>query len=104
MELYCDTSKNHEFVTWLCGNHELAMAAFSGLLEKPDYVDFEKRWTNHYDSHTTFESYGVPHRDVDASERRVPDEHRRLLADLPWSIEHRDYLFVHAGLDRNMPF
>jgi serine/threonine protein phosphatase 1 len=26
------------------------------------------------------------------------------MSDLPWSIEHRDYLFVHAGLDRNMPF
>lgn len=104
VDLYCDLSKNHEFVTWLCGNHELAMAGTLGLFEKPDYVDFEKRWTNHYDSHTTFESYGVPHRDVEALQKALPDEHRRLLSDLPWSIEHRDYLFVHAGLDRNMPF
>ena len=34
----------------------------------------------------------------------LPEEHIRLLSDLPWSIEHRDYLFVHAGLDRNIPF
>ena len=26
VKLYCDLAKQHDKVTWLCGNHELAMA------------------------------------------------------------------------------
>ncbi len=104
VNLYCELAKEHRKVTWLCGNHELAMAGSLGLFEKPDYVEFEKRWVNHYDSHTTFESYGVEHGDIAGLRAALPEEHRRLMSDLPWSIEHRDYLFVHAGLDPNMPF
>jgi len=104
VHLYCDLAKQHQRVTWLCGNHELAMAGSLELFEKPDYVDFSDRWIRHYDSHTTFESYGVEHGDLDGLRNALPEEHRRLIADLPWSIEHHDYLFVHAGLDRNMPF
>lgn len=104
IRLYCDLAEQYEKVTWLCGNHELAMAGSLGLFEKPDYVDFQSRWLKHYDSHTTFESYGVEHGDIEGLEAALPEEHRRLLADLPWCIEHHKYLFVHAGLDRNMPF
>lgn len=104
VSMYCDLAKNHDKVTLLCGNHELAMAGSLKLFKKPDYVEFEGRWLNHYDSQTTFESYGVAHRDMEGLKNALPEEHRLLLADLPWSIEHRDYLFVHAGLDRNMPF
>lgn len=104
VNLYCELAQQHKKVTWLCGNHELAMACSLGLIKTPDYVDFSGRWLQHYDSHTTFESYGVPHRDMDALRAALPEEHARLMADLPWSIEHADYLFVHAGLDRNMPF
>lgn len=104
VSLYCELAEKHKKVTWLCGNHELAMAGSLGLFEKPDYVDFVNRWLNHYDSYTTFESYGVAHRDIEGLRKAMPEEHRRLMADLPWSIEHSDYFFVHAGLDRNMPF
>lgn len=104
ISLYCELAKQHDKVTWVCGNHELAMAGSLSLFEKPDYVDFTGRWLHHYDSHTTFESYGVKHKDIDGLRAALPEEHRRLLSDLPWSVEHSDYLFVHAGLDRNMPF
>ncbi|MCA9057092.1 MAG: metallophosphoesterase, partial [Planctomycetaceae bacterium] len=104
VQLYCDLTTQHDKVTWLCGNHELAMACSLGLIDTPDFVDFSERWLEHYDSHTTFQSYGVTHRDMDALKEALPAQHRQLLSDLPWGIEHRDYLFVHAGLDRNMPF
>jgi serine/threonine protein phosphatase 1 len=104
VNLYCDLAKQHGRVTWLCGNHELAMAGSLGLIDAPDYIDFASRWLPHYDSDTTFASYGVPHGDLDGLRSALPEEHKRLMSDLPWSIEHRDYLFVHAGLDRNMPF
>ncbi|MCA9064272.1 MAG: metallophosphoesterase [Planctomycetaceae bacterium] len=104
VQLYCDLAKQHTKVTWLCGNHELAMACSIGLIKVPEYVDFSERWVTLYDSHTTFESYGVAHGDLDGLKNAMPEEHRRLMSDLPWGIEHREYLFVHAGLDRNMPF
>ena len=104
VQLYCDLAQQHDKVTWLCGNHELAMAGSLDLFEYPDFVDFRSRWLNHYDSHTTFASYGVPHKDIAALREAMPEQHKQLLADLPWGIEHSDYLFVHAGLDRNMPF
>lgn len=104
VQLYCDLVGQHDKVTWLCGNHELAMACSLGLIETPEFVDFSGRWLNHYDSHTTFESYGVRHRDLQGLRAALPAEHVRLLSDLPWGIEHSDYLFVHAGLDRHMPF
>lgn len=104
ISLYCELAAQHKKVTWLCGNHELAMAGSLGLFEKPDYVDFTGRWLNYYDSDTTFASYGVEHRNLDGLRAAMPEEHVRLISDLPWSIEHHDYLFVHAGLDRNMPF
>lgn len=104
VQLYCDLAKQHNKVTWLCGNHELAMACSIGLIKTPEYVDFSGRWISHYDSDKTFDSYGVPHGDLKALRDALPEEHARLMSDLPWGIEHSDYLFVHAGLDRNLPF
>lgn len=104
VKLYCELAKQHDKVTWLCGNHELAMMGSLGLLPAPEHVEFASRWINHYDSDKTFASYGVPHGNLDALKEALPEEHRRLMSDLPWSIEHREFLFVHAGLDRDMPF
>ncbi|MBL8815096.1 MAG: metallophosphoesterase [Planctomyces sp.] len=104
VKLYCDLAKQHNKVTWLCGNHELAMACSLGLIKTPEFVDFSQRWLSHYDAHTTFESYGIPHGDLKALREALPEEHATLMSDLPWSIEHSDFLFVHAGLDRNLPF
>jgi Calcineurin-like phosphoesterase len=104
IQLYCDLAKQHSKVTWLCGNHELAMAGSLGLLPIPVFVEFSQRWVKHYLSETTFESYGVRHGDLPGLKSALPEQHAKLLADLPWSIEHSKYLFVHAGLDRNLPF
>jgi serine/threonine protein phosphatase 1 len=104
VQFYLDLTKQHDRVTCVCGNHELAMAGSLKLFNAPSYVDFSKRWLNHYESHSTFGSYGVPHGDLDALAQALPPDHRNLLADLPWSIEHSEYLFVHAGLDANLPF
>jgi len=104
VQLYCELAEQHSKVTWVCGNHELAMADSLGLLPTPDFVDLSQSWVSHYLSEPTFESYGVPHGDLKALRKAVPESHARLLADLPWSVEHSDYLFVHAGLDKNMSF
>ena len=84
VDLFCELAKQHKKVTCLCGNHELAMACSLELIKTPDFVDFSERWLQHYDSHTTFESYGVAHKDIDALRAALPEEHTRLLSDLPW--------------------
>lgn len=104
IDLYCDLKKKHGKVTWVCGNHELAMAGSIGLIDCPDFVDWPSRWLPHYDSDKTFASYGVPHGELEALREALPAEHAELLSDLPWSVEHARYLFVHAGLDHNLPF
>ncbi|MCA9048205.1 MAG: metallophosphoesterase [Planctomycetaceae bacterium] len=104
VDLYCSLTDQHRKVTWVCGNHELAMAGSLKLIDVPDFVDWPSRWLPHYDSDKTFASYGVPHGDLDGLREALPQRHADLISDLPWSVEHRHYLFVHAGLDNNLPF
>lgn len=104
IDLYCDLEKQHRKVTWVCGNHELAMAGSLGLIDTPDFIDWPGRWLPNYDSDKTFASYGVEHGDLDSLREALPERHREILSDLPWSVEHSQYLFVHAGLDVNLPF
>lgn len=96
--------KEHDRTTAVAGNHELAMAAALKVVDTPDYSDWPTRWVDHYGSEQTFSSYGARIGDLHDLRQRVPSEHQQLLADLPWSVEHPDYFFVHAGLDPNSPY
>ena len=104
IDAYCQLADQHRKVTCVCGNHELAMAGSIGLINVPDFVDWPSRWLPHYDSDKTFASYGVPFGELDALREALPERHAQLISDLPWSVEHAQYLFVHAGLDNNLPF
>lgn len=104
VDLYCELASNHEKIAWVCGNHELAMAGSLGLFDVPDFVDWPGRWLVNYGAETTFDSYEVPFSDLGGLRDALPEQHASLLANLPWSVEHSRYLFVHAGLDNNLPF
>jgi len=104
METVLQLHKDHGRTTAIAGNHELAMAAAIKAVQTPDYTDWDKRWVEHYGSEQTFASYGATIGDLDDLKAKVPDEHQRFLAEVPWSIEHPDYFFVHAGLDPNQSF
>ncbi|HIK95913.1 MAG TPA: metallophosphoesterase, partial [Planctomycetes bacterium] len=56
IDAYCELADQHDKVTWVCGNHELAMAGSIGLIDVPDFVDWPSRWLPHYDSDKTFAS------------------------------------------------
>ena len=94
----------HRRTAAIAGNHDLAMAAALGWLPTPEYSDWGKRWLDHYDSQTTFASYGATFGDLHELAHRVPDRHRAVIAGLPWCIEHPKFFFVHAGLEPNSPF
>jgi serine/threonine protein phosphatase 1 len=96
--------KQHPKTTAICGNHEYAMCSSLGWIPSPDGTAWAERWTEFYDSHTTFKSYGVEPGQTEELAAAVPEAHRNLLTRLPWCVEHPDYLFVHAGLDPLAPY
>jgi len=104
LDMVCDLLLEHPRSTVVSGNHELAMAGALQLIPVPEYADWGTRWVQDYGSESTFESYGVEHGDLEALRSTLPQRHQELLTDLPWSVEHPEFCFVHAGLDPNTPF
>lgn len=96
--------QSHRLVATVCGNHELAMCGALHLFPPPEYAEWDKRWIEHYDSHTTFASYGAEYGDMPALLEAMPESHREFYRNLPWCIEHPQYLFVHAGLESHQPY
>ena len=104
LDIVCDLMLEHPRTTVVCGNHELAMAGALGLIPAPEYANWGQRWLDDYGAEATFASYDVPNLDLAELKARMSEQHRALLADLPWVVEHPEYFFVHAGLDPNTPF
>ena len=104
IDLMLQQFERHSKTTIICGNHELAMAASIQAIPTPEYSDWAGRWVDHYDSDTTFSSYGVEFGDLDGLREQVPESHLQLLAEMPWCVEHPEYFFVHAGLMPHTPF
>lgn len=104
VELFHRTLRDHPKTTAVAGNHEFAMCAALGWLPTHEGSHWGERWVKHYNSESTFTSYGAQAGDLDELNKKVPAEHRELLAGLPWCVEHPQLLFVHAGLDPNAPF
>lgn len=104
IDLFLDLLQSHPRTTGLCGNHEYAMCSSLGWIPSPEANTWGARWTEYYDADTTFASYGVDHGKIDELNAAVPKAHRELLTNLPWCVEHPEYLFVHAGLDPLAPF
>lgn len=103
LDLVLELMGKHRRVAVVCGNHDLAMAGAMGLIPAPPHTEWGKRWVEHYDSETTFASYGVEHGNLARLQERVPMGHAELLAGLPWIVEHPELIFVHAGLDTTHP-
>ena len=94
----------HPKTTAIMGNHEFAMCSALGWLKGSEEGNWSDRWLDHYNSEATFESYGAAEEDLLDLATKIPPEHRDFLENLPWCVEHPQLLFVHAGLDPNMPF
>lgn len=104
LDLFVSLLRQHPRTTAIAGNHEFAMGGALGWFPVPDYAQWGERWVDHYDSETTFSSYSAVEGDLADLAAKVPATHRQILSDLPWVVEHPQYLFVHAGLDPNTPF
>ncbi len=104
IEMVLDFIKTHPKTTAVMGNHEFAMCSALGWLPVTETSSWGERWIEHYNSEKTFSSYGAKVGDLKDLAEKVPATHRDFLTDLPWCVEHPQLLFVHAGLDPNMPF
>jgi len=104
IDLFLKLLRDHPRTTAIAGNHEFAMCSALGWLSSREGSNWGERWVQHYNSDKTFASYGAEVGNLDDLNARVPAEHRELLTNLPWCVEHPQLLFVHAGLNPNAPF
>ena len=96
--------RDHPRTTAIAGNHEFAMCSALGWLSSRQDSNWSGRWVNHYDSDTTFASYGAEIGNLDDLNDKIPPDHREFLTNMPWCVEHPQLLFVHAGLNPNLQF
>ena len=96
--------QEHPRTTAIMGNHEFAMCSALGWLPGSEASSWGERWIDHYNSEETLESYGAAPGDLVDLAIKIPESHREFLENLPWCVEHPHLLFVHAGLDPNLPF
>lgn len=104
IEMVLQFANQHPRTTAVMGNHEFAMCSALGWLPGSEGSVWNQRWVTHYSPESTFESYGAAVGDLQGLAAKVPSAHRDFLVNLPWCVEHPQLLFVHAGLDPNIPF
>jgi len=99
LDLLIGFQAQHPQTAFCCGNHDLNLAKALGLVQSPDVAFYWSRVPTR--NGTTLRSYGAA--DADDLLAKMPAGHKEFLAELPWCVEHPDYLFVHAGLDPHEP-
>jgi len=104
LEIVLDLLAKNPKATAIMGNHELALIGALKWLPTPEESNWAERFRDFYSAETTFQSYGVSPGDLEGLNRAIPEAHKELLINLPWCIEHPDYLIVHAGLLPDLPF
>lgn len=86
--------------TFLCGNHESMFLDFLGW-RRPEYFAGDAFLANGGDR--TLQSYGYfEAKDPDPTSFELPPEHERFFRSLKLHHSEGDYLFVHAGIGRDL--
>jgi serine/threonine protein phosphatase 1 len=100
IDLLLNWMKLHLRMTACLGNHDHALMLALGIIPSPYHAYYAARIPTR--NRRTLASYGAK----DAAElcQKMPAAHKEFLRSLPWSVEHPDYLFVHAGLDPHEPY
>lgn len=104
LDLVVELVRRHPRTTIVAGNHELAMSRALGWTPAGCEAGADLEWLTGYGAEATFSSYGVADGNLEDLTSRLPNLHRELISSLPWCVEHPQYLFVHAGIDPQLPF
>jgi serine/threonine protein phosphatase 1 len=91
--------KYHPQTTFLMANHDLNLCKALNIIESPHHEFYWNRIAER--NREVLRSYQA--KDGEELLKNMPPEHRQFLGDLPWVIEHPDYLFVHCGFDPDEP-
>jgi len=94
----CRLRREWKNVIMLIGNHEYLMLEYHRTGD-PALLPFLR----HLGIDSTFDSYGVDNPQALHEMLFLPADHRRLLDDLRPYWETEKYIFVHAGLEYNLP-
>jgi serine/threonine protein phosphatase 1 len=94
----CQLRAESPNVIMLIGNHEYLMLEYHRTGD-PELLPFLR----HLGIDATFDSYGVNNPQSLQKMLFLPEEHRQLLQALLPYWETEDYIFVHAGLEYNLP-
>lgn len=116
-------------VHFIMGNHDWAFGHFLGLWKEPERESYKCTWEGYsqtrelwigengeensihlqglrycsrYEAYHTFKSYGCKFEDRNQLIKNVPKEHKEFIRDLPFYLETKDYVFVHAGLEYHL--
>jgi serine/threonine protein phosphatase 1 len=100
IETVIQLMNRHPKTVMLAGNHDLSFARAIGVAPAPDNY-WKGRYCRARYSRVTFHSYGASHGDLSTLTKKVPLEHKNLLENMPWCVEHDEILGVHAGLVPN---
>ena len=100
IDLLLSFSKYHLNTTFLCGNHDLNLAKALNIVESPHSNFYWDRIPQR--NKTVLSSYGA--RNGIELNKNMPNSHKEFLKNLPWLVEHPDYLFVHSGFDPDENF
>ncbi|KAJ5070352.1 metallophosphoesterase [Anaeramoeba ignava] len=115
--------ENRPKTTFICGNHDLALMTFLKLIPEPENVDFDKmvddykyKWQLYneenkekmhlqgrrypvvYSSLPTFKGLGAEFPKQPSLSSKFPQKYRDFYINLPWIVEHPDYVFIHSGI------
>ncbi|KAJ5070354.1 tyrosine-protein phosphatase rlph2 [Anaeramoeba ignava] len=115
--------ENRPKTTFICGNHDLALMTFLKLIPEPENVDFDKivddykrpwqlysgenkekmhlqgrRYPLIYSSLPTFDGLGAEFPKQPSLSSKFSQKYRDFYINLPWIVEHPDYVFIHSGI------
>jgi serine/threonine protein phosphatase 1 len=100
IDLLLSFHQEHPETAFCSGNHDLSLAKGLGLVNSPHQDYYWRRIPKR--NWTTLDSYDA--KEGNELLGKMSRRHKDFLANLPWCVEHRDYLFVHAGLDPTQPY
>jgi hypothetical protein len=94
------TERGDRFVP-IMGNHDLACARTLGWQGASPDEAWWSQWRVNFGGSSTCAAYGA--RSAKDLAARMPKDHQAFLQGLPWFLKAEEFLFVHAGLLKNVP-
>ncbi|KAJ5070353.1 metallophosphoesterase [Anaeramoeba ignava] len=93
--------ENRPKTTFICGNHDLALMTFLKLIPEPEnrkciYKEEDIHLFIHH--FLTFKGLGAEFPKQPSLSSKFSQKYQDFYINLPWIVEHPDYVFIHSGI------